>query len=204
MLLSDPFLIFLVRVEIGRNQWSNATEIVRKGNELKTSLPEMENELPEEWITFAHSHRVERASARARSELSASLGPVSGKSNYSKRDRKLLRSRSSLSIYTVCSDQGSWGGNVQRASGSPTSSYPSRRGRSRDGGIHIRTTRSFSLILEPNGSLRFQLFLYASLTFLLSLYLFHPKFGWCSCVREYESFVSCIRRHAVGNIADNF
>lgn len=95
--------------------------------------------------------------ASARSELSASLGPVPGKSNYSKRDRKLLRSRSSLSIYTVCSDQGSWGGNVQRASDSPTSSYPSRR-RSRDGGIHTRTTRSFSLILGPNGSLRFQLF----------------------------------------------
>lgn len=39
-------------------------------------------------------------------ELSASLGPVPGKSNYSKRDRKLLRSRSSLSIYTVRSDRG--------------------------------------------------------------------------------------------------
>lgn len=38
--------------------------------------------------------------ARAR-ELSASLGPVPSKSNYSKRDRKLLRSRSSLSIYTA-------------------------------------------------------------------------------------------------------
>lgn len=139
--------------------------------------------------------------ASARSELSASLGPVPGKSNYSKRDRKLLRSRSSLSIYTVCSDQGSWGGNVQRASDSP---YPSRR-RSRDGGIytlepHVR----FPLFSDLTVLFVFSCSTYASPTFLLSLYLFHAKFGWCSCVREYEPFVSCIRKHADGDIADSF
>jgi hypothetical protein len=34
-------------------------------------------------------------------ELSASLGPVRGKSNYSKRDRELSQSRSGPSIYTM-------------------------------------------------------------------------------------------------------
>lgn len=144
----------------------------------------MENELPEEWITFTHNHRVERASARARSELSASLGPVSGKSNYSKRDRKLLRSRSSLSIYTVCSDQGSWGGNVQRASGSPTSSYPSRRG--------VQGMAEYTF--EPH--VRFPLFSNLTVLFVFS----------CSCTqvpRSFSLFISFMRNLDDAHVFEN-
>lgn len=141
--------------------------------------------------------------ASARSELSASLGPVPGKSNYSKRDRKLLRSRSSLSIYTVCSDQGV-GVEMYRGLAIPLPLLI----------LLVDVQGMAEYTLEPH--VRFPLFsdltvlfvfscsTYASPTFLLSLYLFHAKFGWCSCVREYEPFVSCIRKHADGDIADSF
>lgn len=152
MFLSDLFLFFFFLIQIGQNQWSNATKIMRRGNEFKTSLPEMENELPEEWITFAHSHRVERARAANCRRLSVPF-----------QANPIIRNETA-SFYGLV--QAYLFIRYARTKGVGVEMY---RGLAIplpllillvdvQGGIHTRTTRSFSLILGPNGSLRFQLF----------------------------------------------
>lgn len=113
------FLVWSEAVEsaVERARWSlaeigqekEATNSKRAWRKWRTSAPENESRLHTHIHmrvrACIHSERNAWPVSRAR-ELSASLGPVPGKSNYSKRDRKLLRSRSSLSIYTVRSDLG--------------------------------------------------------------------------------------------------
>lgn len=198
ILLSFFFFFFLIQV--GKNQWSNTTEIVRRGNEFKTSLPEMENELSEEWIMFAHSHRVERARAANCRRLSVPF-----------QANPIIRNETA-SFYGLV--QAYLFIRYARTKGVGVEMYR---------GLAIPLPLLILLVdvqgmaeytLEPH--VRFPLFsdltvlfvfscsTYANPTFLLSLYLFHAKFGWCSCVREYEPFVSYIRKHTVGNIADSF
>lgn len=210
---SDLFLIFFI--------WFKSESVVKRKRNCE-KRQRVQNELARngERASWRMNHVCTQSQNRAsaRSELSASLGPVPGKSNYSKRDRKLLRSRSSLSIYTVYSDQGSWGGNVQRASDSPTSSYPSRR-HSRDGGIHTRTTRSFSLILGPTVLFIFSCVPPTQVPRSLPLYLFRATKNDLSrddlslsceiwimlmCSRIWTLRFVGIRKHVVGDIADNF
>lgn len=160
----------------------------------------MENELPEEWITFAHSYRVERARAANCRRLSVPF-----------QANPIIRNETA-SFYGLV--QAYLFIRYVRTKGVGVEMYR---------GLAIPLPLLILLVdvqgmaeytLEPH--VRFPLFsdltvlfvfscsTYASPTFLLSLYLFHAKFGWCSCVREYEPFVSCIRKHAVGDIADSF
>lgn len=159
------------RPEIGEEK--EATNSKRACRKWRTSLPENESRL----------HTVTGTRGRAR-ELSASLGPVPDKSNYSKRDRKLLRSRSSLSIYTVRSDP--WVG-VEMYGGlavpSLFLSFPSAL----KGWWNTRSKHtSVSLSSRPPPIPRFQLFHQRVLSLLLSFP--SVKFGQCSRVRENDSF----------------